>query len=200
MTLALDANLAKRSTQRLVERKIPARDANLAKKSTQIDDIEKKRIDKKISRAKLCRIAGISDETYRNILDGFATPQRRTLIKLNRALDGAGAPRSADADLALYRSAFVAFAQATGLDPAHVDTPPTNCNYGIHASIGRARQTAFYLTVTSLDVPRSALRAVYTKAAASKAIRDVELRREQDPDFEKLIVHLGKLLTGRDLS
>lgn len=214
MTLALiDANCpakVNRATRFGSRRELPGKSqpsgeaapaAQIARqRSTEVADIENRRISRRVSRAALVRQAGIAERTYRNLLDGATKPQRRILVKLSRALDAIGPRRDPMAVNALYRSAFVAFAQMTGLDPAHVDAVPTNCNYGIHAEIGRARQAAFYLTVTCLDVTRADLRAVYSKAAASKAIRDVEERREQDPAFEKQIIQLGKLLTGRDLS
>jgi transcriptional regulator with XRE-family HTH domain len=185
------------------------RDAKAYAKSTEhsFPAIERRRDALHISQADLCREAAFDAKAYSNIKKGRARPQRRTLIRLARALDRliyrAPAP-SPDMVNGFYRGACVLFARELNLDPAAVlgEAIKSRSNLNPHvAAAARCRRLAFYLTVNAYDVPRSVVARVigYGKQAASKALREIEDRRD-DPDFDALVRRAALLLTGGQLA
>lgn len=173
-------------------------------------DIEARRASLGVSQAALCREAAFDASAYRDLKFGRAIHQRRTLIRLARALDrlaGAAAPASAPAApivLGFYRSAVVVFAGELGADVALALHPPQSAsNFDRRFALaGRARQLAFYLTVNAYEVPRGkTARAVgYSKQNASKALKVIEDARESDAACEAMVRKVAKLLTGEDLA
>lgn len=55
-------------------------------------DIETKRKAWRISKAELCRAAGVHVETYRRLMLGRTSPTMRTLARIERALEALTAP------------------------------------------------------------------------------------------------------------
>lgn len=160
----------------------------------------------KLSQSALCREAGVDVKTYCNIKLGNTQPQRRILIRLSAALDrlaGKTPPPPPEIVAGLYRAALCTFAAELGADVKLALQAKSLSNFDAgNRAAGLARRLAFYVTVNAFDVPRPEVaRAVgYTKQAASKALKEIEDARGDNAVLDALILRVGELLTGRDLT
>lgn len=155
----------------------------------------------------LCRAAAVDPTTYWRLIKGHVIPQRRTLIKLARALDrieaGAGAaaeePKPSVVD-AFWRIAVAFFARELGAEPGRaLDDLGQSCPQDpAWLAASRARQLAFYLTHTELSVSLSALAAAVgtSKQRVHKAVNRVEDLRDV-VDLDALLERASAYLTGR---
>lgn len=200
MTLALHENTTAKAV-------FCSRKSNAHAKSTEgFAGVERRRKAARLAISALARAAGISESTYTRLLQHKSTPQRRILIRLNAALDRmAGQPARPSADIiaGLYRAALVTFAAELGADVALALTAVSLSNLDeANRRAGRARRLAFYVTVNAYEIPRPDVsRAVgYSKQAASKALREIEDMRGDNAEINALVLRVGNLLTGKDLT
>ena len=182
------------------------RKSNSYQKSTEgFAGVESRRKAARITQSALCREAGIDGKTYSNAKSG-TNPQRRIVVRLNAALDRlAGKPAAPSPDIiaGLYRAALVTFAAELSADVELALTAVSLSNLDeTNRRAGRARRLAFYVTVNAFDVPRPDVsRAVgYSKQAASKALREIEDMRGDNAEINALVLRVGNLLTGKDLT
>lgn len=153
----------------------------------------------------LCLAAGVNPATYWRISTGRCQAQRRTLVKLQRALDRIEAGAAAEDPkptivAAFWRVAVAWFARELGADPAlALDDRGHSCPSDDAWLIGsRARQLASYLTHVELSVSLSGLaRALGTsKQRIHKAVNRIEDLRDV-LDLDGLLARASAFLSGR---
>ena len=170
-----------------------------------IHSFDQKRVSLGIPLHQLLLEAHVSRPTWYRVRSGEVTPQRRTLVKLSRALDRlAGAPVEEEPALpmvaAFWRAAVWFLAHELGADPARaLDDAGQSCPQDpdwLKAS--RARQLAFYLAHTELSVSHSTLAAAVgtSKQRVHKAVMRVEDLRDE-LDLDALLDRASATLAGR---
>jgi transcriptional regulator with XRE-family HTH domain len=170
-----------------------------------ISAIERRRETLKISRAALCRAAGVDPVTYFRVTSGRTKNlQRQTLDALDAALDalaGRPPPPPLAVIAAFHRSAMIELARAQKLDPEAVlaaDFSKQNSVNRAWLAAARVRRMAMYVTVTSLAISSSALaRAIgVTKQNVGQALAQIEDLRDAET-IDRLLDDVTRLLTGR---
>ena len=148
--------------------------------------------------------AGVAPRTWDYMRAGAVTPQRRTLVKLSRALDrlSRGAPVAPPPSMiaAAWRACVLYLAGELGADPARaLDARGPSCPLDPAWLVAaRARQLALYLVHVELCASFSALAAAIgsSKQRVQKAVRRVEDLRDA-PDTDALLSRTTAFLTGR---
>lgn len=167
--------------------------------------VEAKRSALGIDLGELCRTASVNPVTYWRALTKRVTPQRRTLVKLSRALDRlAGAapptPPAPKVIAAFYRAAALFLARELGADPKLVlgDEGQSCPQDPAWLRASRARQAAFYLAHVELGVTHSALAVAVgtTKQRVHKAVNRIEDLRD-DEGLDALLERTSAFLSGR---
>lgn len=167
--------------------------------------VEAKRSALGIDLGELCRAASVNPVTYWRALTQRVTPQRRTLVKLSRALDrlAGTAPAPAPAPkviAAFYRAAALFLAHELGADPGLVlgDEGQSCPQDPAWLRASRARQAAFYLAHVELGVTHSALAVAVgtTKQRVHKAVNRIEDLRD-DEGLDALLERTSAFLSGR---
>ena len=168
-------------------------------------DIDHRRVLAGVSLSALLIAAGVGRRTWERLRAGHVTPQRRTLVKLSRALDllAGTAPAPAPAPkvvAAFYRAAALFLAHELGADPAQVlaDEGQSCPQDPAWLRASRARQAAFYLAHVELGVTHSALAAAVgtTKQRVHKAVNRIEDLRD-DEGLDALLERASAFLSGR---
>ncbi|MFG1300338.1 hypothetical protein V5F49_11145 [Xanthobacter sp. V3C-3] len=167
--------------------------------------VEARRATLGIDLGELCRAASVNPVTYWRALTERVTPQRRTLVKLARALDQlagtAPPPPPAPAVVAAFwRAAVLYLAHEVGADPARaLGDDGQSCPLDpAWLAASRARQLAFYLAHVELSVSHSAIAAAVgtTKQRVHKAVNRVEDLRD-DAAIDALLERASAFLSGR---
>lgn len=153
----------------------------------------------------LLAAAGVGSRTWDYLRAGATVPQRRTLVKLSRALDqlAGAAPPPAPAPAvvaAFWRAAVLFLAHEVGADPARAlgDDGQSCPQDPAWLAASRARQLAFYLAHVELRVSHSALAVAVgtTKQRVHKAVNRVEDLRDDDA-IDALLERTSAFLSGR---
>lgn len=155
----------------------------------------------------LCSAAHVDPSTYWRVVRDHVTPQRRTLVKLSRALEQlAGArpteapPAPAPVVAAFWRAAVLFLAHELGADPARaLDDGGQSCPQDpAWLTASRARQLAFYLAHVEFGLSPSALAVAIgtSKQRVHKAVGRVEDLRD-DTDLDALLDRAAAFLSGR---
>jgi len=176
----------------------------IAAAMARLDAVETRRKAIKLSQSDLCARAFVNCSTYRRALGGQILSAPATLQKLERAI--AEAERSAQVAArtplsALFRSVLATVCLAAGAELDAVmaadphDNRPRNPQW---LAAMRLRAAALHFLVTEYDVAiaAAARAAGVSKQAASKALRQVEDRRD-DPAFDALMSKLSNAMVRR---
>ncbi|GLI25622.1 hypothetical protein GGQ86_000391 [Xanthobacter flavus] len=170
-----------------------------------IADLDDRRRTLGIALHALLSAAGVAARTWDYLRAGHVTPQRRTLVKLSRALDrlAGTAPAPAPAPkvvAAFYRAAALFLAHELGADPRLVlgDEGQSCPQDPAWLRASRARQAAFYLAHVELGVTHSALAVAVgtTKQRVHKAVNRIEDLRD-DEGLDALLERTSAFLSGR---
>lgn len=173
--------------------------------SLSTDALDQRRRSLGLSLNDLLAAAAVSMRTWYRLRAGHVTPQRRTLVKLSRALDrlsgAAPAPPPAPGMIAaFYRAAALFIAGELGADPAlALGDEGQSCPQDPRwLKAARVRQLAFYLAHVELGVSLSALAAAVgtTKQRVHKAVGRVEDLRD-DAALDGLLERTSAFLSGR---
>lgn len=170
-----------------------------------VAELNARRIDLGVQIKDLCHTASVGAQTYWRMVRGLVEPQRRTLVKLSRALDRlsgtAPAPEPAPKVVAaFYRAAALFLAHELGADPGLVlgDEGQSCPQDPAWLRASRARQAAFYLAHVELGVTHSALAAAVgtTKQRVHKAVNRIEDLRD-DEGLDALLERASAFFSGR---
>ncbi|MEW6256553.1 MAG: hypothetical protein AB1592_11400 [Pseudomonadota bacterium] len=175
-----------------------------AKAKSTVGTIEAARVVAGLTVKALCGAATVDVSTYWRILGGQSAPQRRTIVKLTRALDrlaGTVPPAPPPAVVAAtWRAAVLCLCHAIGAEPALALDASGHSSPEDKAWMraARARQLAFYLVHVELGVGFAELAAAVgsSKQRVHKAVRKVEDLRD-DPEIDALIERTAAAITGR---
>lgn len=152
----------------------------------------------------LCHAASVGAQTYWRMVRGLAEPQRRTLVKLERALDRIerGAPLEQPPHIiaSFWCVATLFFAAELDVSPDIALAPDgASCPEDpVWLAGSRARQLGFYLTNTELGVSVTQLAKACgtTKQRVHKAVNRIEDLRD-DPAIDQLLDRASVHLSGR---
>ncbi|WP_062203524.1 helix-turn-helix domain-containing protein [Aureimonas sp. AU12] len=169
--------------------------------------IEAKRLAAGISREQLASAAGMSLRHYdRLVIGDRGTPRASTLGKLRTALARLGRVQGAQDDMtrlvgSLFNAALALICQREGVEPSEVlrHAPSRRATADpAWLAAARLRQRAIALVNQGLDLPQSELaRALgLTPAAISLAMGAVEDARHEDPELDRTMDVLERMLRG----
>lgn len=165
--------------------------------STSLKAIDARRRKAGIPRQKLCEMAGIHINTYRFALEGHANSRRRTLARLNEAMNQLAAGRAAQKSETLcmiaLRLVTEKMAIGSGWDPQLMlsqNFEAENSNDPVWLQASRLRRCAIYLLVEEMRAVGKAeiAHAIgITRQAVHKGVAAIEAERERDPAFHTLM-------------
>jgi transcriptional regulator with XRE-family HTH domain len=140
-----------------------------------IEDVERLRVARGLSHARMCALAGVELNNYFKLRRGRHRPSAATLRKLAAALADPVPARPPRVIAAFHRVCFALAADALGLDRAAVLATDFTVTRRTDAWIAaaRARMVAVYVTAVELEVDNTELaRALGLTRQAIKKARD----------------------------
>ncbi|KTQ97778.1 hypothetical protein NS226_03815 [Aureimonas ureilytica] len=168
--------------------------------------IEAKRIAAGLSIEQLAGCAGMSERNYRRLLADECKPRPSTLGKLRKAIARLGRIQSAPDDMSrlvvsTFHAALALLCAREGVATGDVlrhDPARRATSDAAWLRAARLRQRAIALVNQGLDLPQSELaRALgLTPAAVSLAMGAVEDARHDDPQLDRDMDQLERLLRG----
>lgn len=160
-----------------------------------IQTIERRRRTMQIPREQLCRIAGLSNEAYRQNVSGQKQARPATIAKLNRALDrfhvGYAQEAGELAPHATYKACVILAALYLEADPKNaINSVPSRRATAdpVWMEAARARRLGIWIAnqffgFSQADLGRA---AGVPRQTIHETIKDIELEIETDPGLARL--------------
>jgi transcriptional regulator with XRE-family HTH domain len=157
-----------------------------------------------ISHAVLAQTSGMHPEHLRQIKIGIRTPKPATLAKIRMAVTRLRTrqTQAGHGPVSLYRALLVLACRELQLDASAVQLVDPAIKHNLNQAwknAALARNLAQYLMNCGLGFAQVevARASGVTRQALSLAMREMEWKREQEPDFEALVTRLERDLVGQ---